>query len=113
MVFLMNSEIQKAWQEWHSGIDEDLVPDVNMSFERGFNAGIAKSDLIADDFASMLVYAARYAHSRNTGAAYQVVNVIERNWHMFNDDLKALLIRESNEAAFNFEDWERLRGFKL
>jgi hypothetical protein len=56
-----------------------------------------------------LVFAARYAHTRNTGGAYQVVNSILHHWDDFSDYTKKQMIGEaSREATCNMEDWDRL-----
>ena len=56
-----------------------------------------------------LVYAARYAHTRKTGAALQVVSAIIAGWHDINPHTQQQLIREArNEATTNPEDWARL-----
>ncbi|WP_319557940.1 hypothetical protein [Thiomicrorhabdus sp.] len=31
-----NSEMRLAWVDWHNGIDDELVPDVNPSFKRAW-----------------------------------------------------------------------------
>jgi hypothetical protein len=56
-----------------------------------------------------LVFAARYAHTRPTGAAYQVVNSILYHWDELEASTKEQLVREAkNEATYNMEDWNRL-----
>ena len=58
---------------------------------------------------SCLVYAARYAHTRNTGAALQVVNEILMHWDSLSTNTKKQLKREAkNETLFNKEDWKRI-----
>ena len=61
------------------------------------------------DLGSMLIYAARYAHTRKTGAAMQVVNCAVRNWGALDHRHKLQLLRESKEATCNLDDWKRLR----
>ena len=58
--------------------------------------------------ASVYIYAARYAHTRSTGAALQVVNTILANWDRFDAQAKEQLKREAAEATCNKEDWKRL-----
>lgn len=56
-----------------------------------------------------VVYAARYAHHRKTGAALLVVDSIIAHWNQLSGSVKETLVRESREATTNPEDWERLR----
>jgi hypothetical protein len=58
-----------------------------------------------------LIFAARYAHSRETGGAFAVVLAIEECWHQLTQQTKDQLIRESREATCNHDDWQRLRDF--
>jgi len=58
---------------------------------------------------SCLVMAARYAHTRPTGAAFQVVNSIMCFWNQLDDSIKVQLKEEaSSEATCNMEDWNIL-----
>lgn len=58
---------------------------------------------------SCLVFAARYAHTRNTGAASMVVNTILENWDRLIPETQEQLKREAEyEATCNFEDWGKL-----
>lgn len=58
--------------------------------------------------ASIWVYAARYTHKRNTGAAFQVVNSILLHWEEFDFDTQKDLIKEAHEAKYNLDDWARI-----
>ena len=61
------------------------------------------------DLENMLVYAARYAHQRRTGAALQVVNCILRNWDEVDIKvLKQISDEADNEASYCREDWQRI-----
>ena len=56
-----------------------------------------------------LIFAARYAHGRQTGAAHIVVSEILSKWDKLNDRAKAQLKREAEtSAAANIDDWQRL-----
>ena len=56
-----------------------------------------------------LIFAARYAHDRNTGAALTVVNAALRNWDAISDRTKEQLYNEARqEAMCNLDDWYRL-----
>lgn len=57
---------------------------------------------------NIYVFAARYAHSRNTGAAYQVVVSIIYNWGGLSRHTQIQLKNEAKEAVYNKEDWDRL-----
>ncbi len=63
------------------------------------------------DFASMLVYAARYAHSRPTAAAHQVVSTIIKQWDEIDQRTQLQLVKESGEAFHCHDDWKRLVDF--
>ena len=58
---------------------------------------------------SCLLYAARYAHTRSTGAAFQIVSSIMWYWDQLDDSIKVRLQKEaSSEATCNMEDWNIL-----
>jgi hypothetical protein len=61
---------------------------------------------------SMYVFAARYAHTRFTGAAHRVVNEILKNWDEISLAVKDQLKCEAIEATCNLEDWKRLTDKK-
>ena len=66
------------------------------------------NELLSGNEQSCFVYAARYAHSRDTGAAMQVVNTILHNWHRFDYRTQQQLKTEADEATYNQEDWQQL-----
>lgn len=83
----------------------------NISIEKLDKPTDSKSDksaLLCEDLGSMLVYAARYAHTRNTGAAMQVVNCAIRNWSNIKEEHRVQLSKETKDATCNFEDWNKL-----
>ena len=53
----------------------------------------------------VLVFAARYAHGRNTGAAFMVVRDILSVWDCLSEYTKEQLYRESFEASYCKDDW--------
>ena len=67
----------------------------------------------AHDVGTLLVFAARYAHDRQTGGALAVVTAARKNWHLLTDDQKRQLQRESEAATANCEDWQALRELEL
>jgi hypothetical protein len=58
-----------------------------------------------------LVFAARYAHHRNTGAAYAVTQAIKQAWPAIAAETRLQILRESHEATASLEDWQALREF--
>ena len=34
-----NTAMQRAWANWHAGIDDEIMPAPNTSFIKGFSAG--------------------------------------------------------------------------
>lgn len=61
------------------------------------------------DLDQMLIYAARYAHNRETGAALQVVDCAIKNWSILDEKTRVQLAQEaSNEATCNIDDWQKL-----
>lgn len=62
---------------------------------------------ISRNMEACLVYAARYAHARQTGASLQVVGAILEKWDSLSNEAKVQLKKEAeNEAVCNLEDWE-------
>ena len=57
---------------------------------------------------SMLVFAARYAHHRNTGASLMVVNEIISKWPDISESTRRQLVREAQEATYNHDDWRQM-----
>ena len=58
---------------------------------------------------SCLVFAARYAHARNTGASGHVVDTIIANAGRLPSDIKRQLCREAiSDATCNRDDWARM-----
>ena len=61
----------------------------------------------SDSLGTILVFAARYAHSRKTGGAQQVVRSILKSWDLLDLKTKEQLVREAkNQATCNHEDWQ-------
>lgn len=69
---------------------------------------MSNQTLLSDRMQSCLVFAARYAHDRNTGAAQMVISTIIDNWDGLRPDIKAQIQKEAKEATCNFEDWRKL-----
>jgi hypothetical protein len=68
-------------------------------------------DMLPENIQGCLVYAARYAHNRQTGAALQVVNAIKSCWHQLSARTQIDLIEESYEATTNLDDWRAFWSF--
>lgn len=65
--------------------------------------------MLSRDLQNCLVYAARYAHARQTGASLQVVTAVLNSWGELSPDIKQQLKKEAaNEAVFNYEDWKKI-----
>ncbi len=100
-----------------SKITED---ELESEYYRGFSNGIKRnekhSELPSPDCYQLphttqtcFVMAARYAHTRRTGASLAVVTAILENWDRLSESTKEQIKREAkNEVTCNFEDWERL-----
>ncbi len=60
------------------------------------------------------IYAARYAHKRNTGAALQVVSSIVKNWDKLSIETQLQLQSEAVEdATFNLDYWDELKKLEV
>ena len=57
------------------------------------------------------VFAARYAHTRNTAGAYAVVTGLKAVWGDLDTPTRAQIVKESHEALYNLNDWDDLRKF--
>lgn len=58
---------------------------------------------------SCLVFAARYAHARNTGACVHVVNAIIDNWDNLSETTKEQIKTEaSEEALYSLDEWQKI-----
>lgn len=60
---------------------------------------------------SCLVFAARYAMNRHTGAASLVVDAAKDLWDQLELYTREQLIKESREATTNLDRWQSLRAF--
>jgi len=72
---------------------------------------VASHDLFAGPMRSAMVFAARYTHTRNTGGTLAVVRALEQCWHLLDNHTRDQILRESSEAEYNLDDWQRLRDF--
>lgn len=75
--------------------------------------GVASHDFFSGPMRSVLVFAARYTHRRNTGGALAVVRSLEQCWHLLDDHTREQILRESQEAECNADDWQRLMVFAV
>jgi hypothetical protein len=62
--------------------------------------------------ASIYVMAARYAHHRETAAAFRVVSAIALMWDSL-EEVQEQLLKESLEATTNKDDWARLKLLRV
>ena len=60
---------------------------------------------------TIYVFAARYAHRRNTGAAWRVVSELKIVWPLLSEHTRDQIVNESREARYCPQDWEALREF--
>lgn len=73
---------------------------------------VGSTDLLDPMLQVALVFAARYTHHRNTGGTLAVVSALRSVWGKLSDSTKNQIIRESDEATANRDDWERLKSFQ-
>lgn len=62
---------------------------------------------------SCLVFAARYAHTRNTTAPWLVVEHILSVWDTLSRTTQLQLIKECDEATCQIEEWDRIKKLKV
>jgi len=56
-----------------------------------------------------LVFAARYAHNRNTGSTFAIVRCLIMNWQRIDVITQAQILREAyQDATSNRDDWQKL-----
>ena len=72
----------------------------------------AKKRKTDDDLSILAVFACRYAHHRKTGAARAVIGEISKNWDKIDEHSQKQIVKESNEATYNKDDWAKFRGDK-
>jgi len=58
---------------------------------------------------TIAVFAARYAHHRNTAASFAFLQNIRAVKDQLSDNCKKQLVQESHEADYNLDDWASLR----
>jgi hypothetical protein len=62
---------------------------------------------------TIIIFAARYAHNRPTGASYPVCRVIIAEWNNMSRCDQIQLQRESLDATCNDKDWAEIRNLTL
>lgn len=63
---------------------------------------------------SVFTLAARYAHTRKTGASHMVVSAIIEHWDQLGRATQLKIQREAaNEATENLEDWAMLQALPV
>ena len=62
---------------------------------------------------NVFVFAARYAHHRQTGAAWVVINALKEHWHEIDDSARDQIISETTEAAYNKDEWENFVAWAI
>ncbi len=67
------------------------------------------TELLSFNEQCCLLFAARYAYTRTTGAARIVIEAVLSSWDKLPVNLQHKLKNEAkNEATCNLEDWQRL-----
>lgn len=56
-----------------------------------------------------LVFAARYSHNRPTGASLMITNTLKLYWPNLSENVKEQILKESENATENLEDWISLK----
>ena len=63
-------------------------------------------EIVTKDIENLLVFACRYCHSRQTGAALMTVKVLIHHWDEITPRTQATIIKEAtSDATCNIEDW--------
>jgi hypothetical protein len=70
-------------------------------------------NMTQNQLGTILIFAARYAHNRPTGAALAVCRSIENEWKNLSASDQMQLIRESHEATCNDDDWQIIRRLPI
>jgi len=58
-----------------------------------------------------IIFAARYAHNRPTGAAIIVVKMLKDAWRDLSPYGRKTILKEAEDAAYGREEWQLLRDF--
>lgn len=58
-----------------------------------------------------LIFAARYSHDRPTGASLMITNTLKLYWPNLSENVKKQILKESESATENLEDWISLREY--
>ena len=56
-----------------------------------------------------MIFAARYAHHRQTVGAHTVCMSLNKVWDQLSSNIQTQIIKESHEATYNLDDWETFR----
>ena len=84
----------------------EVVPaDFSRQLETDLN------EMLSPLIQTALVFAARYTHDRNTGGTLAVVRALEQCWRLLDERTREQILRESSDAVYNMDDWQRLRDF--
>jgi hypothetical protein len=70
-------------------------------------------NMTQNQLGTILIFAARYAHNRPTGAALAVCRAIENEWKNLSASDQMQLIRESHAATCNDDDWQIIRRLPI
>jgi len=66
-------------------------------------------EIVTKEIETLLVFACRYCHNRQTGGAMVAVNAVLNHWNQITPITQELLAREAKiGATCNIDDWCRL-----
>jgi len=71
----------------------------------------SQANAMNKQLATCLVFAARYAHNRETAASMVVVNALKQAWTEISKQDRDQLLKETDEATTNRSDWNDLISF--
>lgn len=67
--------------------------------------------LFSSAMQTALVFAARYSHDRNTGAATMVIRALRESWSRLEQHNRVQILRETREAVYNTHEWQEFRAW--
>lgn len=59
-----------------------------------------------------LMFAARYTHNRATGGTMMVIQALEQCWDQITEEKRRQILRESEDATANKDEWREFRAKK-
>ncbi|MCP5006638.1 MAG: hypothetical protein GY941_22255 [Planctomycetes bacterium] len=63
---------------------------------------------------TMMIFAARYSHTRQTGATYAVVRALQGGlWQEMTEEGRKQLLEETCESQYMQHDWVRFKEWEM